>query len=804
MKNFLLRSFYLIVTFLVLSIIYLSTIGLETDKFNDQIKDKIYKTNNSLEADLKKIKLTLDPINFKINVKTVGTNISYKGKNLPLEYINSEISILSLIKGKIVSTEIKISTRSVLLKDLVALTRTTLNKPELILLEKSINKGQAIINAEINLDDSGNIIGNYQINAILKDAKIGFLKNYNFDKINFSLNAKKDVFKFEDLSFSTSNTDFFSNNLQIIKNQKNYSIKGDVENKNSVLNEELLKLFNIDLENIEILNNNFNSKNIFSFNLDKRFKIENLDIASNIAIQSLDYQRPSNLDDYFPEQNNIIKFIDHEIELIYKKSDLTIDGFGKVKLDKKFDDIKYKINSKNKNLDLKLNLNLSEFSFNKNENLKYFFPQLRDVIDLKDHLIEIDYNKDNFQIKSKGEIKLTNEFEKISFNVLKTKDDYKFDTKIDLEKTLLNIDILDFKKKNDLKTSIEISGNYNSNKSINLNKASIISKDNKITLENLFINVDNQIINIDKLDLDFFDNQNKKNKILLTKVNKNTFKIDGSILNADKLIENLLNSKDEESSKIFRDDFDLILNLKKVYLDDQNVIRDFKGKLIFKDNKVFFADIFANFNKTDNFKYTVNTNDNNEKITTFFSSRAKPFVSRYKFIKGYEEGYLDFYSSKKDGLSKSKLKIYDFKLQELPALTKLLTLASLQGIADTLSGEGIRFNEFEMNFISNKNLMTIDEIYAIGPAISILMEGYIEEDKLVSLRGTLVPATTINKSIGSIPFIGKILVGDKTGEGVFGVSFKIKGPPKNLETSVNPIKTLTPRFITRTLEKIKN
>ena len=142
-------------------------------------------------------------------------------------------------------------------------------------------------------------------------------------------------------------------------------------------------------------------------------------------------------------------------------------------------------------------------------------------------------------------------------------------------------------------------------------------------------------------------------------------------------------------------------------------------------------------------------------------------------------------------------------MQELPTLTKLLTLASLQGIADTLSGEGIRFNEFEMNFTNKDNLMTIDEIYAIGPAISILMNGYIEKDKLISLRGTMVPATTINKSIGSIPFLGKILVGDKTGEGVFGVSFKIKGPSKNLETTVNPIKTLTPRFITRTLEKIK-
>ena len=35
--------------------------------------------------------------------------------------------------------------------------------------------------------------------------------------------------------------------------------------------------------------------------------------------------------------------------------------------------------------------------------------------------------------------------------------------------------------------------------------------------------------------------------------------------------------------------------------------------------------------------------------------------------------------------------------------------------------------------------------------------------------------------------MGDILVGDKTGEGVFGVGFKIKGPPKKLETSVNPI-----------------
>ena len=48
----------------------------------------------------------------------------------------------------------------------------------------------------------------------------------------------------------------------------------------------------------------------------------------------------------------------------------------------------------------------------------------------------------------------------------------------------------------------------------------------------------------------------------------------------------------------------------------------------------------------------------------------------------------------------------------------------------------------------------------IGPAISILMEGYVEKDKIISLRGTLVPATTINKFVGSTN-LGDILVGKK-------------------------------------------
>ena len=242
--------------------------------------------------------------------------------------------------------------------------------------------------------------------------------------------------------------------------------------------------------------------------------------------------------------------------------------------------------------------------------------------------------------------------------------------------------------------------------------------------------------------------------------------------------------------------------MREVYIDESNLINNLKGHLKIKNNKVHDSNILANSNNEKILTFSIKT-DNNERVTTLYSSNAKPFVKRYKFIKGFDGGDLNFYSTKKDNISDSVLKIDNFKVQEVPALAKLLSLASLQGIADLLTGEGIRFTDFEMNFSNNNDLMTINELYAIGPSISVLMDGYIQSNDLISLRGTLVPATTINRTIATIPLVGNLLIGKKVGEGVFGVSFKIKGPPKDLKTTVNPVKTLTPRFITRTLEKIK-
>ena len=72
------------------------------------------------------------------------------------------------------------------------------------------------------------------------------------------------------------------------------------------------------------------------------------------------------------------------------------------------------------------------------------------------------------------------------------------------------------------------------------------------------------------------------------------------------------------------------------------------------------------------------------------------------------------------------------------------------------------------------------------------------------MRGTLVPAKTLNKMISKIPVIGDIVIPKEVGEGLFGISFKMKGPPGKIKTTINPIRTITPRFIQKIIDKKKN
>ena len=582
-------------------------------------------------------------------------------------------------------------------------------------------------------------------------------------------------------------------------------LEGNIRNKNSPLNDQLLQTIKLKYPQFDLINTNFDSENNFLFNINNKFKVKNLIINSNILIDSSQFKKNNLISEKFIEINELIDLKNHKIKASFANKKLSIEGKGQIKLQNKFEIINYKIINNGSDLNLVSNVELSELDI-KNQNLiREYLPKTKNILNLKDHKIKLQYKDSNLSVEGLGKISLDKEFNKINYTFSKKDKKYNFETDLEINDTPIKIDFINYEKDKNLNSQLKINGNYNKKFGLDLKKISIFSKNNRISIDDLIIDGKNKIVKVDKIDLDYFDISDKKNKFVINRIKNNEYELNGPILNADSLITNLLKSNNDQQLDIFKENINIKINLSDVYLDNDNIVKNLNGKLGIVDNKISQANISALFANNENLTFTISTKEG-EKITTLFSSRAKPLVKRYKFIKGFEdsdEGYLDFYSSKKNGISNSKLIIDNFKVKEIPALAKLLALASLQGIADLLTGEGIRFTDFEMNFTNKNKVMTIQELYAIGPAISILIDGYISENNIVSLRGTLVPATTINRSIASIPLIGDLLIGKKAGEGVFGVSFKVKGPQKKLETTVNPIKTLTPRFITRTLEKIK-
>ncbi len=789
----------------VLLIVYLSTVGIETEKFNNQIQNLIKQKNDKFDTSLKKIKLTLDPLNFKVNAKTIDAKITFNNKPIELEYIQTQISLNSLIKNQLVASQIEISTKPILLKNFVSFIRSINNRPELFFLERFIKKGYLIADLKFSIDEFGVLKNDYKVNGLLKEGEISVFKKNKIEKINLIFNIEENNFNFKDISFDTNNINFLSDRLDIKKNKKDYLLEGSLRNKKSVLNDQILQAIKVKYPQFDLINTEFESKNDFSFNVYDRFKVKNLTINSSIVVNSSQLKKNNLINKNFIKVNKLIDFKNHKIKASYVNKKLSIEGKGQIKLQNKFEFTDYIIKNNGSNLNLVSNIELSELEI-KNQNLiKEYLPKTKDTLNLKDHKIQINYQDNILTLEGLGKIKLEKELNQIKYFFSTQDKKYIFKTDLEVNDTPIEIDFVNYRKNKNLNSQLEINGNYNKKSGFDFKKISLLSKNNSLIVNDLKIDRNNKLANVDKIILDYFDNDNLKNKFIVNRSKNNNYDVKGSLLNADPIITNLLERKDDQQLNIFKENINISLNISDVYLDNNNVIKNLKGKLQIIDNKVGQADMSALFDNNNNLTFSINTK-NDEKITTLFSSKAKPLVKRYKFIKGFEdsdEGYLDFYSFKKNGISNSKLIIDNFKVKEIPALAKILSLASLQGIADLLTGEGIRFTDFEMNFTNKGKLMTIDELYAIGPAISILIEGYVEEDSLISLRGTLVPATTINRSIASIPLIGDLLVGKKVGEGVFGVSFKVKGPPKKLETTVNPIKTLTPRFITRTLEKIR-
>ena len=456
---------------------------------------------------------------------------------------------------------------------------------------------------------------------------------------------------------------------------------------------------------------------------------------------------------------------------------------------------------------------------------------------------------ETYKVK-KYDYKASGKILKANFNFEKPFENYFLSEKIN-QLSLIKMDVKT--KFNSKKKTTDISGKYSINKDVYLpfNLSTIFDSN----LLNLKLDADYnkpfelELINYTKpnksianisINLDKKKNNLKIKKLNLIENNNSIF-IEDIIFKNDKFLSfKKIEVKTNKGGKINNDfaiSFKKDISIKGIQFDATNLPKilnqkpsDNKFGHINKNIEIDFANIKAPLSENlKNFKLIGKIEDgkftkisskgdfgennflditmkkdqkNKKKYLEIYSDLTRPLLTEYNFFKGLTGGKL-LYSSVIDGNKfNSKLKIENFKVVNAPGMIKLLSLADLSGLADLAEGSGLTFDILEINLEKKNNLLTLNEIIALGPSISVLMEGY-QDSNITSLKGTLVPAKTFNKIISKIPVLGDIIIPKEIGEGLFGISFKMKGPPGKIKTTINPLRTITPRFIQKIINRKK-
>ena len=146
-------------------------------------------------------------------------------------------------------------------------------------------------------------------------------------------------------------------------------------------------------------------------------------------------------------------------------------------------------------------------------------------------------------------------------------------------------------------------------------------------------------------------------------------------------------------------------------------------------------------------------------------------------------------------LVEGRFEIKSFVLKNAPLLARMLTLASFTGIGNLLGGEGIQVDHLLLPFTLDDRKLTFTDGLLRGSQLGLTLKGDVElEQDTIDLAGTIIPVYSINRLIGQVPVIGRILTGID-GRGAFAVTYSLKGPHDRPAVYVNPLSILTPGLL---------
>ena len=363
MKRIIVNSVFLIFISLLILIIILSSIGIETDKFNNSISNKISQKKN-IDLELDKIHFKIDPKKFDLFLETKNPKINYRGIFIPVKNAKVYINFISLLKSEVKIKKISLTFEELDVKRLSKYSLVLKPSNFKNLLSNRIKKGKLASEIDIFLNED-NLLQNFIAKGKIKNLEAEIFSNLYLSKTNLSFFADKNDILFKNIfgeleGIKISDGDIKLNLENGLKVKSNFISKLSLRDNFLERYKEILRKINL-FQKVSNLEANFN--NNFFIDFDNTLKIKDYSYSfqgkinkTNLEIDNLFFSR------FMTEEINNIYFSDLDIKASFSPKKLNFKSNGKYSFnDSDFFKINFSnnINKNLQNLDLNLDYNKS-------------------------------------------------------------------------------------------------------------------------------------------------------------------------------------------------------------------------------------------------------------------------------------------------------------------------------------------------------------------------------------------------------------------------------------------------------------
>lgn len=274
--------------------------------------------------------------------------------------------------------------------------------------------------------------------------------------------------------------------------------------------------------------------------------------------------------------------------------------------------------------------------------------------------------------------------------------------------------------------------------------------------------------------------------------------LDAKVLDVSSLLDNFSQQGKNPWS------WDLTVQTDTLICSPQVSLHEAKGKASFIHGRLDRTDLEAKLEGNDSMTLHVQPIEKNLKHLTFSTTDGGRFLKLWGTEYDLHKGVLNLEGNLTDTetsgwMLDGHFTIEDIQVHQAPLLSRLLAAASLQGMLELLTGQGITFTQSEGLFKVQSQVLTLEKVKFSNSALGLVLRGTIDYGiKQLDISGEIYPLYFINRLIAHIPLIGQSLSGGE--DGVFATSFAMKGLLDTVQLTLNPLTTIAPGAIRKAFQ----